>query len=59
VFVAANNIQLVNDDCQIVSINLDELIHGKNKDDCSLSESSLEDSEESQDSDHESDDERV
>ena len=47
-----NNIQLVNDDCHIVSINLDELIHGRNKVDCSPAESSLEDSEESPDSKH-------
>ena len=54
-----NNIQLVNDDCHIVSVNLDELIHERNKEDCSLSESSLEDSEESPYCDHESDNERV
>ena len=52
----ANNIQLVNDDCHIVSINLDELIHGRNKVDCSPAESSLEDSEESPANDHHSDD---
>ena len=50
---------MVNDDCHIVSINLDELILGRNKDDCSPAESSLEKSEESPDCDHESDDEPV
>ena len=55
----SNNIQLVNDDCQIVSINLEELILGRNKDDCSPAGSSLEKSEESPDCDHESDDEPV